>query len=63
MSVIYVLETYFRNLNGFWNSSYDTLPQVPFDELLNPMLYQGEPDERHIEYTHLGITVCPFVVH
>ncbi|EPY12855.1 MULTISPECIES: SecY-interacting protein Syd [Paenibacillus] len=45
MSVINSLKEYFETLHNYWNSSYGTLPQVPFDELINPMLYQGEPDE------------------
>ncbi|WP_404459753.1 SecY-interacting protein Syd [Sutcliffiella horikoshii] len=45
MEVKKALENYFNDLILMWKSEYNTYPQVPLDEDINPLLYVSEPDE------------------
>ena len=45
MSVKIALNKYFDKLLEYWEEKYETLPKVPYDEDLNPLLFQGAPDE------------------
>lgn len=39
------LDHYFQKLLEYWNDTFGVLPQIPFDDEMNPLLYESEQDE------------------